>query len=93
MALINLSKKSDMSSNLFWKQPLTGVVENGVLKISAKSLKNICEGVLFNSFYVKSKIIQKITFEFTLYTFLIFLIQQESLTNHMINHVVYFGLN
>ena len=33
MALINLSKKFDMSGKLFWKQPLKGVVENGVFKI------------------------------------------------------------
>ena len=33
MALIILSKKFDMSGKLFWKQPLRGVVENGVLKI------------------------------------------------------------
>ena len=31
MALTNLSKKFDMSGNLFWKQSLRGVVENGVL--------------------------------------------------------------
>ena len=33
---IGLSKpkqKDDMSGKLFWKQPLRGVVENGVLKI------------------------------------------------------------
>ena len=33
MALTNLSKKFDMSDKLFWKQPLRGVLENGVLKI------------------------------------------------------------
>ena len=30
LALTNLSKKFDMSGKLFWKQPLIGVVENGV---------------------------------------------------------------
>ena len=33
MALIILSKKFDMSGKPIWKQPLRGVVENGVLKI------------------------------------------------------------
>ena len=33
MALTNLSKKFDVLGNLFWKQSLKGVVENGVLKI------------------------------------------------------------
>ena len=42
-------------------------MENGVLKIQAKSLKDIWEGVLLNNFYLKSKIIQKITLMFTLY--------------------------
>ena len=32
MALTNPSKKSDISGKLFWKQPLRGVVENGVFK-------------------------------------------------------------
>ena len=32
MALTNTSKKFDISGKLFWKQPLSGVVENGVLK-------------------------------------------------------------
>ena len=47
MALTNLSKKFDMSGKLFWKQLLTGVVENGVFKIYAKSLTNMYEGVNF----------------------------------------------
>ena len=42
-----------MSGKLFWKEPLIGVVENSVFKF----LKNNCDGVLLNSFYVKSKII------------------------------------
>ena len=33
MAVANLSKKFDMSDKLFWKQPMRGVVKNGVLKI------------------------------------------------------------
>ena len=32
IVLTNPSKKFDMSGKLFWKQPLRGVVENGVLK-------------------------------------------------------------
>ena len=48
MALTNPSKKFDMSGKLFWKQPLRGVAENGVLKFKAESLKNICEGVVLN---------------------------------------------
>ena len=59
MALTNLSKKLDISGQLFWKQPLRGIVENGVLKIYAKSLKSIFEGdpfPSFNSFYIKPKI-------------------------------------
>ena len=46
-------QKNDMSGKLFWKQLLRGVMENSVLKIYAKSLKNVCEGVLLNSFYKK----------------------------------------
>ena len=49
IALTNLSKTFDMSGKLFWKQQLRGVLENSVLKISAKSLKNICEGVSISS--------------------------------------------
>ena len=45
MALTNLSEKFGTSGKLFWKQPLRGVVENGVLKILAKFLQNICKGV------------------------------------------------
>ena len=33
IVLTSLSKKFDISGKLFWKQPLRGVVENGVLKI------------------------------------------------------------
>ena len=55
-------------------------------------MKNICEGV-FNSFYIKSKIIQKITFEFTLYISDFFNTARESGKSYMINHVVYFGFN
>ena len=47
---LNLSKKFDMSGKLFWKQPLRGVLENSVLKIKAKSLKNISEGVRISSY-------------------------------------------
>ena len=61
----------DMTSKLFRKQPLRGVVENGDLKIYTKSSKNISEGnpllgkfqakrsyILFiYSFYLKPKII------------------------------------
>ena len=45
MALTNLSEKFGTSGKLFWKQPLREVVENGVLKILAKFLQNICKGV------------------------------------------------
>ena len=45
LALTNLSKMFDMSGKLFWKQRLREVAENGVFKISVKSLKNICKGV------------------------------------------------
>ena len=38
--LSELSKKFDMPGNLFWKQPLSGVVKNGVLKIYAQSFEN-----------------------------------------------------
>ena len=41
-----------MSGKLFWKLPLRGLVENGVLKIQAKSLKNICEEVYIFIIYV-----------------------------------------
>ena len=33
MTLTNLSKTSDISGKLLWKQPLRGFVENGVFKI------------------------------------------------------------
>ena len=43
--LLTFSDISGMSGELFLKQPLRGLVENGVLKILAKPLKNSCEGV------------------------------------------------
>ena len=47
MALTNLSKRFDMSGELFWKKPLRLVAKNSALQISAKSLKNVCEGAFF----------------------------------------------
>ena len=40
----------DLSGKLIWKQPLRGILENGVFKFYAKSLKNIFEGVLLIAF-------------------------------------------
>ena len=54
----------DMTSKLFRKQTLRGVVENGDLKIYAKSSKNISEG---NTFLVKFQ--AKISYILFIYSF------------------------
>ena len=66
IALTNLSKKLDMSSKLFRKQPLRGVVENGDFKIYTRSMKNICEGVpLSVKFQAKRSYIYSLYIAFT----------------------------
>ena len=55
-----------MSSKLFRKQPLRGVVENGDFKIYTRSMKNICEGVpLSVKFQAKRSYIYSLYIAFT----------------------------
>ena len=61
--------------------------------LKSKQNPYICEGILLNSFYIKSKIIQKITFEFTLYICDFLNTARESEKLYAINHVVYLGLD
>ena len=70
MALTNLSKRFDMSGELFWKKPLRLVAK----KQCSSNLSKILEKCLwrsffssFNSFWKKPKMIWKITFVVTLY--------------------------
>ena len=81
MALTNLSKMFNLSGKLFWKQPLRWVVENVVLKIQAKSLKNICEGFfLLVKFHAKNwKPLLKIIFQNTSLQLILVFLASETL--------------
>ena len=94
MALKNLTSKLDKSGKLFCKQPLIGVVENGVLKIKAKSLKIVSETVVFPliiAFKTKNHI--KHAFVYNIDFFFFFNTAREYEKSYKINYVVHFGLN